>query len=306
MEYTIAILSTISQSSAAMVAIIGGFLVSRFVSLSSEKEGLRRELSSTTQKLKLLKKEYEPVHSYRKSISEEYFYDLAFDDLTEIKAEYENFDELVKKHIPRGSTFEEIHPYALSLEARIQKAKNNIGKLLRDGDNDGLDIDDLKSRGLKFLPEDDEIYESIAVNIISLLPERSRSMFETPNFAFNNLTNPVVDQIQAKRFDEALAQESALQSQIALTETKAKRLEREYNVIGKPVGTSVGIALLIFLSLFGIVLPIILMGFEFVQMNIWIKWALILAFIIGLGSVLGYIMWYAKSLNKNTSQLKDN
>lgn len=36
------LLSTEAQSAAALVAIIGGFLVSRLVSLSSEREGLRR------------------------------------------------------------------------------------------------------------------------------------------------------------------------------------------------------------------------------------------------------------------------
>jgi hypothetical protein len=38
------LLATLAQSSAAVVAIVGGFLVSRLVQLSSEREGLRRQL----------------------------------------------------------------------------------------------------------------------------------------------------------------------------------------------------------------------------------------------------------------------
>jgi hypothetical protein len=34
--------STLAESAAAIVAIVGGFLVSRLVALSSEREGLRR------------------------------------------------------------------------------------------------------------------------------------------------------------------------------------------------------------------------------------------------------------------------
>jgi hypothetical protein len=38
------LLGTLAQSAASVVATVGGFLVSRLVQLSSEREGLRRQL----------------------------------------------------------------------------------------------------------------------------------------------------------------------------------------------------------------------------------------------------------------------
>lgn len=52
------LLSSLAQSTAAVVAIVGGFLVSRLVQLSSEREGLRRQLQHTLDELAHVNKAY--------------------------------------------------------------------------------------------------------------------------------------------------------------------------------------------------------------------------------------------------------
>jgi hypothetical protein len=59
------LLATLAQSSAAIVAIVGGFLVSRLVALSSEREGLRRQLESTRDRLRQVEGLFEEAHAYR-------------------------------------------------------------------------------------------------------------------------------------------------------------------------------------------------------------------------------------------------
>ena len=53
------LLSTLAQSTAAVVAIVGGFLVSRLVQLSSEKEGLRRRGANAQDELRQVTKLFE-------------------------------------------------------------------------------------------------------------------------------------------------------------------------------------------------------------------------------------------------------
>ena len=74
------LLATMAQSAAAMVAVIGGLLVSRVITLSAERRGLDRrvrEIRERTDDKKILLSE---VRQSRQDISWEWFLDLAVED----------------------------------------------------------------------------------------------------------------------------------------------------------------------------------------------------------------------------------
>jgi hypothetical protein len=59
------LLATAAQSSAAIVAIAGGFLVSSLVALSSERQSLRLLLREARERLALLEGAYKSAYEYR-------------------------------------------------------------------------------------------------------------------------------------------------------------------------------------------------------------------------------------------------
>lgn len=104
------LLGTLAQSSAAVVAIVSGFLVSRLVQLSSEREGQRRQLVRAQDELKHATAAYGEAHEYRMANSRKDFYDWVIDDLIKADSSSLDRDALLVDHIPRGSSADEMAP----------------------------------------------------------------------------------------------------------------------------------------------------------------------------------------------------
>ena len=73
------LLATMAQSAAALVAIAGGFLLSRVVTLSSERQGLERRVRDLEQRTQDQAKRLEDAHQRRLAVSWERLVDLAAD-----------------------------------------------------------------------------------------------------------------------------------------------------------------------------------------------------------------------------------
>lgn len=97
------LLATLAQSSAAVVAIVGGFLVSRLVQLSSEREGLRRQLDRAHDELKHVAASYEAAHGYRLANSRQDFYGWVIDDLIKADPATIDRDAVLRDKIPAAA-----------------------------------------------------------------------------------------------------------------------------------------------------------------------------------------------------------
>ncbi len=285
------LLTTLSQSSAVMVAIIGGFLVSRLVTLSSEREGIRRQLREATERLDLFKADYGPAYEHRLEWSQRYFRDMVLDTLVENPDA--DVDRLVLDNVPRGSSVEEITPYAQQLKARVEKVRDQIVSHLHHGDDRSVDLDDLQGRGLHIRDEDRDIYESIMYLVRSNLP--SRGLHDS--WIVPPIMTSGSNEIEARRFDEALRTEVDLAGQIKFTERELERLRGELGRIARPVGVVSATWMLAILSVTGIVVPVVVMAAEPTTLSAAAKISLIAGFVIGLGALLLYIVWYLRHLD---------
>ena len=164
-----ALLATLAQSSAAIVAIVGGFLVSRLVALSSEREGLRRQLESTRDRLLQATALYEEAHVYRFDNSVGTFTEWVLGEIVKAPAEAD-FEELLAENVPRGSSMEEMRPVLDEICTRVQAARSEVERLLRSYDGSDLDLDDLLGRGLEVSESDQEMYEFIVKEARNRLP----------------------------------------------------------------------------------------------------------------------------------------
>lgn len=287
------LLTTLSQSSAVMVAIIGGFLVSRLVALSTEREAVRRQLREARESLELARAEYEPAHRLRVEWSQDYFDDLALETLVEDPDT--DLDVLIAENVPKGSSEEEIRPYAERLQRQVKTAYAEITGLLRVSDDKSLALDDLKGRGLQIPRSEVDIYESVFYEVVTEL--RSHSLYDS--IVMPPLVSSGSREIEARRFDDAVRDEAELSVQMRARELEIQRLTAELRRFGRPTGVVSATWMLAVLSVTGILLPVIVMATDPTALALWAKVALITLFAIGLASVIAYVVWYLKLVSND-------
>ncbi len=295
MEYTIAFLSTISQASAAMVAIIGGFLVSRLVALSSEREGLLRQLHAENVTLSSALKRYKRVHGDRLSDSIERFYGWVIDDMVVNKGDLGKLPALIDQNIPRGSSVTELNNYATSLAKRVESAWDILTELVDNGDTRDLDIDELLSRVSTIPKEDKDIFERVGCEIIHKLP--SANIFDTAMVNVAGLVNTSTDITDMRRMDETISEEESLSNLVDTAKKNIVHIKKSLEYLGRPNGVIGCVFVLSYLSIVGIALPVIIMSFKPRELgNLW-QIVLLAAFLTGVAAVILYIVWYFKSLD---------
>ena len=298
MEETHVLLATLAQSAAAMVAIIGGFLVSRLVALSSEREGLRRQRVMATAHLTAVTTEYEAAHEFRLENSKADFEEWVLDDM--IKGAFDE-EVLLEDNVPRGSSEAEMRPVLNDLIARVNRAYVDVRSWLTDGDNDQVDLDDLIARGLLVPPDDREIYERVLYQI------RTRELPSVRNFG-TGILFPIMPPFSpvdpggtsARRLDESIRDEQTLLSRRVGLQQEIARLGEELERIGRPAGVTSAIVILSIYALLGIAAPLAVMVAHPTEIAPWAEWLLLAAFLIGLASVLIYVYWYARTLNRSS------
>lgn len=289
------LLAAISQASAVLVAIIGGFLVSRLVAISSEREGIRRLVEAAAGRIDHIASDLHDASRARLDRAQRYFSEDAVDELLENPSL--DLDELIRERVARGTTAEELKPYALSLRQRTADAVRSIKNTLKKGDTKGLTFEDLIDRGLVVEDKDLGLYEQAFKHLRESLPSPPAiSMFATGGFYdASRLTEGIkpgwVHEAEMRRQDEEIRIEADLRTQLRAANAERDRLNDEMVRVGKPVGVAAAMWMLGFLSL-GILVPVIMMAFEPKSLDAWSKSMLIASFIIGLVAILGYVGWF--------------
>jgi hypothetical protein len=298
------LLATLAQSSAAVVAIVGGFLVSRLVQLSSEREGLRRQLGRAQDDLQHVTASYNEAHQDRLYGSQESFYDWVIDDLIRVDLATFNRDELLEQNVPRGSSIDEMGPYLDDLIAQVAQVKATVKQYVRHNDLNTLDIDDLSERGLKVPSAQEDVYSRVVdwvkENLPAPRPNAALALSGlTPswNIPSSGLVNSAIRGAELRRLDESIRDEHDLRSRKAMLEAEVARLGREIGLIGQPAGVTAAIVILATYSVLGIVAPVVVMGLGLKNLAGWLEWLLVGLFVLGLSTVLAYILWYATTLN---------
>jgi hypothetical protein len=295
-----AFLSTLAESAAAIVAIVGGFLVSRLVALSSERDGLRRQLAQVEIQRQNLTTAYEDTHEQRLHGSQRTFGDWVVADIVEAAPNEPDRATLLEK-IPRGSSVEEMSSY---LDFLIQRVGDIVAELtthIRPGDTRGLQMSELEARGLIIPTGREEFYLEIFDEHAKKLP-RDSDPFSV--FGTSSLTPPlpsltITTDVQIRRLDELINREETLQSQKLLLDAETQRLQNEMATAGRPTGVTPAIVVLSTYAATGVVAPIVAMAISPSKLSTGMTWLLVVLFVGGLIAVLGYIAWYAHGVTRH-------
>lgn len=300
------LLSALSQASAVLVAIIGGFLVSRLVAISSEREGIRRLVEAATGRIQHIESDLDQAHQTRLNRAKSYLYEEAVEKILEDPAL--DLDYLIQGRLLGGTAVDELKPYALSLRQRVQDAVKAIDGKLRKGDTKALELEALVERGLVIADADQDIYEQAFKHRRRSLPSPAGlAMFGPSSYAdLSSVLRPgiISDAAHAaslRRQDEEIKAEADLRTQLRAAVAERDRLDEELARVGKPVGVAAAMWMLGLLSL-GILVPLIMMAFEPKGLDVVSKILLLGSFVIGLVAILWYVGWFWLKIGKDKTQ----
>lgn len=153
------LLSTTAQSAAAMVAIIGGLLVSRLVTLSVERNSILQRLEDLRSRRTIKTIEYEEVRDARLAISKNWFLEAHLGDLVDNHAQTD--PESLLDTITVGSSRDEMRPVAEHLVSTIRSAFETIEAIYIGSSMPSTTASALRQDGLSIPAEDDNMSASL-------------------------------------------------------------------------------------------------------------------------------------------------
>lgn len=296
------LITTIITATAALVAIIGGFLVSRVLSLSSERGGIERRLREIRNDLSA---KNEMLKRAEFVLLEEDAEDFIRDNYKDILFEGNSLEQIIDKDDYSNRTVEELKPYVKELK----DIKNELIDIINTFESDILpqeftEIVTIKA-DLKF-PSKLELYELVYDFIIESLPEEQpENQFSWGNWGLPKinpkvLVSPIVNQTNTLAYRERVKDRNNLRDDVHVLEIQLKEQEKILGDYGKPKGLWGGLLVLIYACAVGIAYPTILLPYPTeVYDDILTKWVLIGLFF---SELLALFIYLAVAMYKLTKQ----
>lgn len=244
------LISTIVTSTAALIAIIGGFLVSRVITLSSEQNGIKRKLRELSNEINAKKDSLIQVTEY--IISEDAF-DFISDNVEELSVDELPLSEIHKNDRYTALTLEQLEPYI----EKYHLIFNEILMHMKEFELIPSDFDDFKKQLTTELSQKEKLdWYELAYDFIyeSLPKKKSNNPFHIDISSLTTVQNKVRpinhyyhNQIKIK---EQLEKELVV---LELQKIEQNKILMEY---GKPSGVWSGLIVLIYSGIVGIAYPV--------------------------------------------------
>jgi hypothetical protein len=290
------LLSTAAQSAAALVAIVGGFLVSRLVTLSSERHGLEHRKAELEDLRELRAVTWRDVHGERLAYSTTKFEDRWTEDAAVDRGQLD-VDALLN-WIPRGSSEKEMRPVAERLLERIDRAYERVEAHFAGVEIPPTTVDELRNRGLDVPIDDEAIYKVVASVVRSRRP-KPMTAFPSIDYTLPSIVgNEAWRRMDMERQDARIAQEADLRAELLSLEGQIEIVDIALARVSQPAGLWPGIAVLCYFAAVGIVLPLAYMASRPVEDSLLFRRLIWAGFVSGLVALLVYIVWIARQLTR--------
>ena len=269
------LLATMAQSAAALVAIVGGFLVSRVVTLSSERQGLEQRGRELEQRTQGHKQRLQDVAQRRRDAGWGPFKELSAHKCAERYVEDGSVSPewLVKESPLLGATSEELLVMARHLIQIVRQAHEHF--------EHGGDMPDSSDAD-----RDRDIYEAVN-NARS--PDQS-----SPRAAYR------LELFKARwaRYEKLLENERELQAGLSALQLEGNFVRTEAARVAKPEGLRLAAFAFAYLTVVGVVVPIVGLAWRPVPSDLLSRRVLVSLFASGLLVLGGYLIWAIRQLSK--------
>ena len=297
------LLATMAQSAAAVVAIVGGFLVSRVVALSSERQGLERRVRELEQQIRDRARRLQKARSRRQAVSWEQFVSRAGEKCAERYEEQGSVspewlvDECWLQGVP---TREEM----LDLARRLIQTTQQASEFYERG---GGRIDRSATD-----PQVYEIYRFVS----NARAERSRAAKEQaareqPLRDFL-LDVPAVDLMMGgptesdemfvwkqTRYDKLIEAEREQQDRLSLLGRERDFVRTEAARVARPQGLWLAAWSFAYLTVVGVVVPVVGLAWRPVPSDLLSRRVLVFLFVTGLFALGWYLIWAIRQLTRH-------
>lgn len=282
--------SATAQCSAAIVAILGGFIASRLLSINSERRELSIKISDVDDEIIHKEKRIKELEEWLLEEDSEDFIRSKFDELVAEKS-IENVYTVAESYERDIDKYRKYWDDALVV---VQKAKNYFN-------NNALkeefkDIARIQLNNMYDLTYD--IWEKV-YKLEKKKREKSNYGFE-PLYAELDF-EPFIQTTSysnVMNYRENNRELGAVEANVEWLKKQKESYSQRKKALTKPKGMVEGIIVFILFSILGIIIPMSLMPHAESQHSVFLKWVDIVLFIVGIGSVIWYLIWFLRSDSK--------
>ena len=318
------LLATMAQSAAAMVAVIGGLLVSRVITLSAERRGLDRRVREIRERTDDKKSLLEEVRQNRQNTSWDWFLDLAVKESAKGRGNVSD-EKLAEDHWVRGvQDFDEMLNMSTELNRKMRVACRRIEQLSTGPSNPSPSLAQhleplaqqvepllttlgvtsrrarLRSRieqQLEIPPGEEPIYQAALNEIVPKEPSI------IPEFAVSR--GLVGGEAKTNDYQKLVDEERELSLEVSTLEREEQFFAGELAKVARPPGLGWGIATLAYITTVGVIVPVVALAFRPVPSGLASRRAMVLLFISGLVVLFIYLVRFGLRPRHRTKQKGD-
>ena len=268
-----------AQSAAALVAIVGGFLVSRVVTLASEREGLEQRARDLERQRQDQAERLEKAHDLRQDTCWEQFVDLAalpvarnFQSSGSVSPE-----RLVDPYRVQGIPREEMLNLASRLIEETQQAFEHFER--------GGEMPDPSVTNREVY----KVYQAVN-RARSPIPHGSR---------FDSVEERLWKQ---ERLDKLAENERELRADLAAVQREGELVRTELARVAKPPELWRAAVALGYLAVFGVVAPVVGLAWRPVPSSLLWRILLVFGFVSGVGVLGWYLIWAVRQLSEPSNR----
>ena len=300
-------LSTTAQATAALVAIIGGFLVSRLIGLVSEKTQQVQSLAELQSKRRVKDAELEKFNHTVATGIQRWFREDNLDDILEKKGD-SNYTKMVDDFDVTGGDRQGVSEYANHLKNTVTRAFKELERVYKDSGSIPESPTKIRTDGIQIDPgHDEEIFQRVSAHIsatrlLTVAEDEAKeanisTLENSPSTATTELsaltpTVPPVPTLVTSRHDAAIKERDRLKEELAVIIGEIELLESRLPEMAQQHWLIAGFAILAYFSVVGIVYPLYLMTRNPVVATASDRSKVLLGFISGLIALLAFI-WSA-------------
>lgn len=293
------LISTIITATSALVAIIGGFLVSRVITLSGERNAIERRLKEINNDLSTKQKMLADIE---KAFLEEEVEDFIYDHCEEIIIEEKGIQEILDEDDSSDLTPEILKPYIEELFS----IRDKILKLIEETDESYRlpnNLNEFIKDNNIIIEENKDLHELVYKTIYNLMPDEPSTIlginFKLPAVDHRNLlksTSVFSQQMLRDRINER----NTLRNEVQTLNIRKNEQEKILSDYGKPSGLWGGLLVLIYSCIVGIAYPSVLLPYpENTYNDVTTKWFLLFLFFSELIALFIYLGVSMFKLTKN-------
>jgi len=282
------LITTIITSTAALVAIIGGFLVSRVITLSSEQNGIQRRIKEIDNEISTREEVLSEIETYLLNQDALNFIE---DNARDIVEKQKSIEEIIKTDEYTERKLEELKPFVKDFEEAFKELLGISQKISLPESFSDFWIEKESSIAK---PSKKEIYKIAYDLLVELIEEvKPSDPLAVPSYKPSSMRNV------NKYYNDQWKEKERLEYELKLLKNqKEEQIKISLNY-GNPKGVWGGMFVLIYSCIVGIIYPVTLLPYpENTYNDAQTKWFLITLFISELFILFIYLSLAIKRLTK--------